>query len=166
MDERIATIESTNQNIANKLDGFATQIVDCFSKVDVNDASLKQELKDQFGILDTGYKAANTEIQQTMSNLQGVITARNIEIASMSAAQVITNQDHIEMQQEQSKLRDERISPMEAEVVKIRAELGNYHTGMAAKINTSETELKSLNMEVGHLKTAGSSGATQASQEG
>ena len=166
MENRVNVLETAIQDLTGKLDVFATRIEECFVKVGQNDLDMKQEIKDQFGIVDAGYKAANQDIQSTISNIQSNMTQRIGELSSLTNAVTTANQEHMDLQNEHTKLRDERIMPMEAAVVKIQAEAIAFHTGLSQQVNNLETETKKLRMEVDHAKSMRESGGSYTSQDG
>ena len=148
MEARVQGIEDTVQALANKMDVFAGQITQMLGTVQANDAAMKQEIKDQFETLEKGYTQAIADLGATVSNIQGVMTARSNEITNLGKAIATANQEHMTLNDEHMKLRDERTIPMEAAVVKIQSEATQFHTGLAAANNTLENDMKALKMMV------------------
>ena len=142
MDTRIQSVENTVQMMADRMDNFAAQIVDLLGKVDLNDTSMKKEISDKFGILEN----SNLDIQQN-------ILARAQELQSLSTALNATNQENIDLQDKYTRLRDERVTPMEAVVLKEKEETGIFKTGIAARADELMTELRGLKMQIEFLKT-------------
>ena len=94
MDTRVAGIEATVQTLADKLDAFSGRIAEMFGIVDKNDIDAKRDLKDKLGIVEEEFKKQQTELQATMSNIQGVMTTRNTELNSITSAIAAANQEH------------------------------------------------------------------------
>jgi len=158
MDTRIQSVENTVQMMADRMDSFAAQIVDLLGKVDLNDTSMKKEISDKFGILEN----SNLDIQQN-------ILARTQELQSLSTALNATNQENIDLQDKYTRLRDERVTPMEAVVLKEKEETGIFKTGIAARADELMTDIRGLKMQVEFLKTtkgAESSGDKDQSWKG
>jgi len=130
------------------MDAFATQISDILGKVEPNDRSMKQEISDKFGILEN----PNLDMKQS-------IAAKTQELASLTAALNTANQEHIDLQTDYTKLRVERLIPMEAAVVKVQTDMNQFHTGMAAQADVMDNEIKATKMHLEHAKSVGDSSA-------
>ena len=158
MESRIAGVETSITELTGKLNAFSGRIEELFGKIESNDVSLKKEVADK-----------TAEIEGTISNIQGVVTARNqetsaisqalatksAEITALTTAMTAANQEHMDMQADYTKLRDERVVPMENAVLKGAQENETFKANIGVAMDGMTTEIKRIQMVMEHMKSTG-----------